>query len=81
MLRVETTGRATRSVGYPMSSANFPVHCDLEGLDFEASPVDRKLVVQLAETTFADAAHNVVLVEWSRAYTPNADKPQTSQCQ
>ena len=62
MLRAETTERATRSVGHQMSSAKFPVHRDLAGFDFEASPVDRKLVMQLAETTFTEAAHNVVLV-------------------
>ena len=62
MLRAETTERATRSVGHQMSSAKFPVHRDLAGFDFEASPVDRKLVLQLAETTFTEAAHNVVLV-------------------
>ena len=62
MLRAETTERATRSVGHQMSSAKFPVHRDLAGFDFEASPVDRKLVLQLVETTFTEAAHNVVLV-------------------
>jgi len=62
MLRAETTERATRSVGHQMSSAKFPVHRDLAGFDFEVSPVDRKLVLQLAETTFTEAAHNVVLV-------------------
>ncbi len=62
MLRAETTERATRSVSHQMSSAKFPVHRDLAGFDFEASPVDRKLVLQLAETTFTEAAHNVVLV-------------------
>jgi DNA replication protein DnaC len=62
MLRAEATERATRSVGHQMSTAKFPVHRDLAGFDFEASPVDRKLVQQLAETTFTEAAHNVVLV-------------------
>ena len=45
-----------------MSAAKFPVHRDLAGFDFEVSPVDRKLVLQLAETAFTEAAHNVVLV-------------------
>jgi DNA replication protein DnaC len=45
-----------------MSAAKFPVHRDLAGFDFEVSPVDRKLVTQLAETAFTEAAHNVVLV-------------------
>ena len=62
MLRAETIERATRSVGHQMSSAKFPVHRDLAGFEFEVSPVDRKLVMQLAETTFTEAAHNVVLV-------------------
>ena len=62
MLRAETTERATRSVGHQMSSAKFPVHRDLAGFEFEVSPVDRKLVMQLAETTFTEAAHNAVLV-------------------
>jgi DNA replication protein DnaC len=62
MLRAETTDRATRSVGHQMSAVKFPVHRDLAGFDFEVSPVDRKLVAQLAETAFTEAAHNVVLV-------------------
>ena len=62
MLLAETTDRATRSVSHQMSAAKFPVHRDLAGFDFEVSPVDRKLVTQLAETSFTEAAHNVVLV-------------------
>jgi DNA replication protein DnaC len=62
MLRAEETDRATRSVSHQMASAKFPVHRDLAGFEFEVSPVDRKLVMQLAETTFTEAAHNVVLV-------------------
>lgn len=62
MLRAETTERATRSVSHQMSAAKFPVHRDLAGFDFEVSPVDKKLVLQLAETAFTEAAHNVVLV-------------------
>ena len=50
MLRAETTDRATRSVSHQMHAAKFPVHRDLAGFDFEVSPVDRKLVMQLAET-------------------------------
>ena len=62
MLRAETTERATRSVTHQMNAAKFPVHRDLAGFDFEVSPVDRKLVLQLAEMAFTDEAHNVVLV-------------------
>jgi DNA replication protein DnaC len=62
MMRAETTDRTTRSVGHQMSAAKFPAHRDLAGFDFEVSPVDCKLVMQLAETNFTEAAHNVVLV-------------------
>ena len=62
MLRAEAADRATRSVSYQMQAAKFPAHRDLAGFDFDVSPVDRKLVLQLAETEFTEAAHNVVLV-------------------
>jgi DNA replication protein DnaC len=62
LLQAETTDRALRSVNHQMHAAKFSVHRDLAGFDFDASPVDRKLVLQLAETDFTEAAHNVVLV-------------------
>jgi DNA replication protein DnaC len=62
MLQAEASDRATRSVQHQMSSARFPVHRDLASFDFEVSPVDRKLVTQLATCEFTAAAHNVVLV-------------------
>jgi DNA replication protein DnaC len=62
LLQAETTDRAMRSVSHQMHAAKFPVHRDLAGFDFDVSPVDRKLVLQLAETDFTEAAHNVVLV-------------------
>ena len=62
LLQAETTDRAMRSVSHQMHTAKFPVHRDLAGFDFEVSPVDRKLIHTLAEMTFTDAAHNVVLV-------------------
>ena len=62
MLQAEASDRATRSVQHQMSSARFPMHRDLASFDFEVSPVDRKLVTQLAACEFTAAAHNVVLV-------------------
>jgi DNA replication protein DnaC len=62
LLQAETTDRALRSVSHQMHSAKFPVHRDLVGFDFEISPVDQKLVLQLAELAFTEAAHNAVLV-------------------
>jgi hypothetical protein len=45
-----------------MATARFPVHRDLAGFAFEVSPVDRKLVTQLASCEFTAASHNVELV-------------------
>ncbi len=52
LLQAEATDRAMRSVSHQMHAAKFPVHRDLAGFDFEASPVDRKLVLRLAESDF-----------------------------
>ncbi|HYN63537.1 MAG TPA: IS21-like element helper ATPase IstB [Candidatus Limnocylindrales bacterium] len=62
LLQAESTDRAMRSVSHQMNAAKFPVHRDLAGFDFEVSPVDRKLIHQLAEMSFTQGAHNVVLV-------------------
>jgi len=62
LLQAEGTDRAMRSVRYQMTAAKFPVHRDLAGFDFALSPVDRKLVQQLADMSFTEAAHNVVFV-------------------
>lgn len=62
LLQAEATDRAVRSVRHQMRSAKFPVHRDLAGFDFALSPVDRKLIMQLADMSFTENAHNVVLV-------------------
>jgi DNA replication protein DnaC len=62
LLQAEATDRLTRSVRHQMHAAKFPVHRDLAGFDFELSPVDRKLVMQLADMAFTEHAHNAVLV-------------------
>jgi DNA replication protein DnaC len=62
LLQAELTDRSMRSVSHQMHAAKFPVHRDLAGFDFTVSPVDRKLIQQLAELAFTDPAHNAVLV-------------------
>lgn len=62
LLQAEATDRAMRSVSYQMHAAKFPMHRDLAGFDFDVSPVDRKLVTQLASCEFTEHAHNAVLV-------------------
>ena len=51
-----------RSIRYQMHAAKFPVHRDLAGVDFEQSKVDRSLITELADLSFTEAAHNVVLI-------------------
>ena len=62
LVQAESVDRATRSVSHQMNAAKFPVHRDLAGFDFEASPVDRKQIGQLADAAFTEAAHNAVLM-------------------
>lgn len=62
LLDAEGSDRAMRSVRYQTTAARFPVHRDLAGFDFELSPVDRKLVTQLADLSFTERAHNVVFL-------------------
>jgi DNA replication protein DnaC len=62
LLEAESTDRVMRSVRHQLNTAKFPVHRDLAGFDFDISPVDRKLVMQLADMSFTQQAHNVVLV-------------------
>lgn len=62
MVQAELTDRGLRSISHQMHAARFPVHRDLAGFDFADSPVDRKLIDQLAELSFTDHAHNVVFV-------------------
>ncbi|MFD2379072.1 IS21-like element helper ATPase IstB [Ottowia pentelensis] len=62
LLQAEATDRAMRSIRHQMSAARFPMHRDLAGFDFEASPVDEALIGRLASLEFTSATHNVVLV-------------------
>lgn len=62
LLQAESTDRSMRSVNHQMNAAKFPVHRDLASFDFNVSPVERKLIHQLADGEFTTAAHNAVLV-------------------
>lgn len=45
-----------------MGAAKFPVHRSLASFDFSQSKMDRTLIDQLADLSFTEAAHNLVLV-------------------
>jgi DNA replication protein DnaC len=62
LLQSEHTDRHMRSISYQLHSAKFPVHRDLAGFDFEQAKVDQRLIMELADLSFAEAAHNVVFI-------------------
>ena len=62
LLKEEQTDRHMRSISYQMHVAKFPVHRDLAGFDFEQSKVDQNLISQLADLSFTEQTHNVVLI-------------------
>lgn len=62
LLDAEHTDRAMRSMRYQIQAAKFPVHRDLAGFDFDHAKVDRSLIMELADLSFTDAAHNVVFI-------------------
>jgi len=62
LLRAEHVERHMRSVAHQMKSARFPQHRDLAGFDFEGTAVDQTLIKQLADLSFVEQAHNVVLI-------------------
>lgn len=62
LLQAEHTDRAMRSVSHQMKAAKLPVHRDLAGFDFDASPADMHLVKQLATMSFTDTAQNAVFI-------------------
>lgn len=62
LLQAEAADRALRSVSHHMHAAKFPLHRDLAGFNFDGTEVDQKLILQLTEAKFTEAAHNVVMV-------------------
>ena len=62
LLEAEQTDRVMRSINYQMHAARFPVHRDLAGFDFQQSKVDRNLIMELADLSFTEQAHNVVFI-------------------
>ena len=62
LLEAEDTNREMRSISHQMKTARFPLHRDLAGFDFAASPVDKALIQKLSDLSFTQDAHNVVLI-------------------
>jgi DNA replication protein DnaC len=62
LLQAEEVNRHMRSIAHQTKVARFPLHRDLAGFDFEVSPVDKALIVKLADLSFTQDAQNVVLI-------------------
>ena len=62
LLQAESAERQVRAQANQMKAARFPVHRDLLGFEFTASPVDRSLVERLHQGDFIHTGENVVLV-------------------
>ncbi len=62
LLQAEAVNRHMRSIAHQTKVARFPVHRDLVGLNFEASQVDRALILKLADLSFTQDAQNMVLI-------------------
>lgn len=62
LLQAESVNRHMRSIAHQTKVARFPVHRDLAGFDFEASTVDKALILKLADLSFTQKAQNVVLI-------------------
>jgi DNA replication protein DnaC len=62
LLQAEEVNRHMRSIAHQTKVARFPVHRDLAGFDFEASSVDKALILKLADLSFTQDAQNAVLI-------------------
>ena len=62
LIDAEQTDRQVRSLRYQMKAARFPIHRDLTGIDWTATPLVQAQIEQLATSTFMERAHNLILV-------------------
>jgi len=58
----EEADRNAKRLKYQLSSARFPTHRDLSTINWQETPVNTDRMQQLAQATFTDAAHNLILV-------------------
>lgn len=62
LIQAETTDRQARSLRYQLQAAQFPMHRDLVGFDWNETPLSQAYLEQLASTGFMADAHNLILV-------------------
>ncbi len=62
LIDAEIAARYARSLRYQLTTAKFPIHRDLVGFVWQASPLPQAQVQQLASAAFMEEAHNLILV-------------------
>jgi DNA replication protein DnaC len=62
LLDAEQADRQARSLSYQLKAARFPVYRDLGRFDWQESPLEQARIEQLAQGTYMDTSHNLILV-------------------
>lgn len=62
LLKAEISDRKTRSIGYQMAAAKFPINRDIDRFDFKVSPVNQAQVRILYEGHFIEENRNIIAV-------------------
>ena len=62
LLEAEVSERRARSIRYRMTQARFPVPKDLDGFEFENTPIDETQIRTLYAGEFIEQQRNIVLV-------------------
>ena len=62
LIEAEQADRQVRSLRYQLKAARFPIHRDLNAIDWAETPLDQGQIQQLASAAFMDSAHNLILV-------------------
>ena len=62
LLEAEAAERRARSIRYRMGQAHFPLQCDLDGFEFDESPVDETQLRTLYEGEFITELRNLIFI-------------------
>lgn len=62
LLDAEQADRQARSLSYQLKAARFPHHRDLNGFNWQETPLPAARIEQLASGSYLDNAHNLILV-------------------
>lgn len=69
LLDAEQADRNAKRLKYQLSSARFPTHRELSTINWQETPVNQDRMQQLAQATFTNTAHNLILVGGKMGFT------------